>query len=88
LALRLLDGSIMQDLHRRSPKKSMMDDFEYVMHGKVYKLQKQSQKDKDEHSRTVVYVSFGGLLCQLIADHENLNSFELDSMIYLLMRKI
>lgn len=82
----------MQELLReKNPKESMMDDFDYVMHGKVYKLDREKSRDNDhQHSslRTQVYISFGGLLCCLTADQENLQSFELDSMVYLLVRKL
>lgn len=74
----------IQDLHKRRPKPSMMDEFEYVMHGKVYKLEKRSG---DGGVRAEVSVSFGGLLFQLVADAAKLNAFELDSMVYLLVRK-
>jgi DNA-directed RNA polymerase I, II, and III subunit RPABC3 len=61
---------------------SHADDFEYVMHGKVFK---HHQKPGD-HLMSV-FVSFGGLLMHLMGDETNLNKLELDSRIYLLMRK-
>lgn len=75
----------MQELHKRRPKPSMMDEFEYVMHGKVYKLDKRGGDGGGV--RAEVNVSFGGLLFQLVADAAKLNAFELDSMVYLLVRK-
>jgi DNA-directed RNA polymerases I, II, and III subunit RPABC3 len=91
LAERLLYGVVQELLRERNPKPSMMDDFDYVMHGKVYKLDREKFRGQDNmHGsiRTQVYISFGGLLCCLTADHENLQSFELDSMVYLLVRSL
>jgi DNA-directed RNA polymerases I, II, and III subunit RPABC3 len=73
----------MQDLFN-GVKASEMDNFEYVMHGKVYKLEHRTEEGS---TRAVASVSFGGLLMQLIADHTKLNRFEVDSMVYLLIRK-
>jgi DNA-directed RNA polymerases I, II, and III subunit RPABC3 len=77
-------SSTLQELHGKQPKPSAMDAFEYVMHGKVYKLDK---KTGDGAVRAVVNISFGGLLLQLIGDHNKLSYFELDSMVYLLVRR-
>mmetsp|Transcript_145865 Transcript_145865/g.257308 ORF Transcript_145865/g.257308 Transcript_145865/m.257308 type:complete len:149 (-) Transcript_145865:83-529(-) len=42
--------------------KSVMDEFEYVMFGKVYK------KDEKNRSAAQLYASFGGLLMRLTTD--------------------
>jgi DNA-directed RNA polymerases I, II, and III subunit RPABC3 len=73
----------VQDLFN-GVKGSEMDNFEYVMHGKVYKLDKRTEEGS---TRAVVNVSFGGLLMQLVAEHNKLSRFDLDSMVYLLIRK-
>jgi DNA-directed RNA polymerase I, II, and III subunit RPABC3 len=73
----------LQDLFN-GQKKSLLDDYEYVMHGKVYKLDK---KVEEGATQAVVYVSYGGLLMQLTADHNKLSQFEIDGMVYLLVRK-
>jgi phage tail tube protein FII len=74
---------VMQDLFN-GQKASEMDNFEYVMHGKVYKLDKRTEEGS---TRAVVSVSFGGLLMQLVAESSKLSRFDLDSMVYLLIRK-
>jgi hypothetical protein len=74
---------LVQDLLNRR-KASEMDNYQYVMHGKVYKL---DQLSEEGTMRAVVNVSFGGLLMQLIADHNKLSRFDVDSMVYLLLRK-
>lgn len=64
---------------------SLMDKYEYVMFGKVFKY-------KDNTStglvRVEVYMSFGGLLMQLIGDPKKLEELEVDSPVYLLLRKV
>ena len=72
-----------QDLYS-GVKPSEMDNFEYVMHGKVYKLDKRADEGG---MRAVVSVSFGGLLMQLVAEASKLSRFDLDTMVYLLVRK-
>jgi hypothetical protein len=38
--------------------------------------------------RVEVYISFGGLLMQLVGDPKKLEDLEVDSSVYLLMRKV
>ena len=68
-------------VHRDAP--SLMDQYEYVMHGKLYKWKQDQPKAPVE-----VYVSFGGLLMRLKGDARHLSKLALDSRVYLLMRKI
>ncbi|KAF5841945.1 RNA polymerase subunit [Dunaliella salina] len=66
-------------------KPSLMDRYEYVMYGKVYKY-------KDAFSggqvKVEVYISFGGLLMLLVGDPKKLQDLEVDSSVYLLVRKV
>mmetsp|Transcript_15535 Transcript_15535/g.48845 ORF Transcript_15535/g.48845 Transcript_15535/m.48845 type:complete len:151 (-) Transcript_15535:16-468(-) len=62
---------------------SLMDKYEYVMYGKLFKYQ-----DAGGALKVEVYVSFGGLLMQLTGDAKQLESLEIDSRLYLLMRKV
>jgi len=63
--------------------RSLMDRYDYVMHGKVFKY-------AEEEDKAIVYVSYGGLLMALKGEPRTLpsHSFEVDSQMYLLMRKI
>ncbi|CAE8678909.1 unnamed protein product [Polarella glacialis] len=63
--------------------KSIMDQFEYVMFGKVYK-----KDDKKNENLAVVFASFGGLLMKLQGNSTQLAEFHLNDGIYLLMRKV
>ena len=71
----------MQDTKR----KSLMDAFEYVMYGKIFKYKDSS---KSGVIKVEVYISFGGLLLQLIGDPKKLETLEVDNSIYLLVRKV
>ncbi|CAH1977015.1 unnamed protein product [Acanthoscelides obtectus] len=66
---------------------SRADSFEYVMSGKVYRIEG-DEAAMESSSRLSAYVSFGGLLMRLQGDANNLHSFEVDQHMYLLMKKI
>ena len=63
------------------------DSFEYVMHGKIYRIEGDDIAG-DGSGRLSAYVSFGGLLMRLQGDANNLHGFEQDNHIYLLMKKL
>merc|ERR1711964_753761 len=65
---------------------SRADSFEYVMYGKVYRLE--GDESGTDSGRLSAYVSFGGLLMRLQGDANNLHGFEVDSHVYLLMKKL
>ncbi|XP_060607623.1 DNA-directed RNA polymerases I, II, and III subunit RPABC3-like isoform X1 [Ruditapes philippinarum] len=66
---------------------SRADSFEYVMYGKVYRLEGDDGSGSDS-CRLAAYVSYGGLLMRLQGDANNLHGFEVDSHVYLLMKKL
>lgn len=74
-----------QDLATKHGKGTLLDDYDYVMHGKVFKF-------KDNHNtgqlKVEVYVSYGGLLMQITGSPKELESLEVDSNVFLLMRKV
>lgn len=61
-------------------------NFEYVMYGKVYRIE--GDDSSDSTTRLSAYVSFGGLLMRLQGDASNLQGFQIDSHVYLLMKKL
>lgn len=71
----------MQDAKR----KTLMDAYEYVMYGKVFKYKDGS---KGGSLRVEVLLSFGGLLMQLVGDPKKLEALEVDDNVYLLMRRV
>jgi DNA-directed RNA polymerase I, II, and III subunit RPABC3 len=65
---------------------SRADSFEYVMYGKIYRIE--GDEGPTDSSRLAAYVSFGGLLMRLQGDPGNLHGFEVDKSVYLLMKKL
>jgi len=65
---------------------SRADSFEYVMHGKIYRIE--DDNHMEGAGRLSAYVSFGGLLMRLQGDANNLHGFEMDQNVYLLMKKL
>lgn len=63
------------------------DSFEYVMYGKIYRIEG-DEAHSEASSRLSAYVSYGGLLMRLQGDANNLHGFEVDQNIYLLMKKL
>uniref|UniRef100_A0A9I9DES0 DNA-directed RNA polymerases II and V subunit 8A-like n=1 Tax=Cucumis melo TaxID=3656 RepID=A0A9I9DES0_CUCME len=66
-------------------KKSLADKFEYIMHGKTYKL---SDEGSGSDLKVEVYASFGGLQMLLKGDPINCAKFRVDQNMFLLLRKL
>lgn len=67
----------------RAGEVSLADDYEYVMHGKVYKF---TESDKEDKDRLALYASFGGLLLSLEGNYRHLAPLKQEE-IYLLIRR-
>lgn len=65
---------------------SRADSFEYVMYGKIYRID--GDENSPECTRLSAHVSFGGLLMRLQGAANNLHEFETDMHIYLFMKKL
>ncbi|KAJ3416469.1 hypothetical protein HDV05_001627 [Chytridiales sp. JEL 0842] len=79
-----LDGNVAAGAKKESwrdmsGQRSLADDYEYVMFGKVYKYDESGGK-----ARTAVYVSFGGLLMCITGEQLDVN---IGQELYLLIRK-
>jgi DNA-directed RNA polymerase I, II, and III subunit RPABC3 len=66
---------------------SRADSFEYVMYGKIYRIEG-DDFGSEPSGRLAAYVSYGGLLMKLQGDANNLHGFEVDHHVYLLMKKL
>jgi DNA-directed RNA polymerase I, II, and III subunit RPABC3 len=77
--------SASNEYHPNELEGSRADSFEYVMFGKVYRIE---GDETEASSRLSAYVSFGGLLMRLQGDANNLHGFEVDQAMYLLMKKL
>ncbi|XP_043693598.1 DNA-directed RNA polymerases II, IV and V subunit 8B-like [Telopea speciosissima] len=80
-----LDGTPNTGYFTQGNRKSLADKFEYVMHGKLYKI---SEEGSGANVKVEMYVSYGGLLMMLKGDPSNAANFELDQRLFLLMRKV
>uniref|UniRef100_UPI00358F5BFF DNA-directed RNA polymerases I, II, and III subunit RPABC3-like isoform X2 n=1 Tax=Myxine glutinosa TaxID=7769 RepID=UPI00358F5BFF len=63
------------------------DQFEYVMYGKVYRIEG-DETSTDAATRLAAYVSFGGLLMRLQGDANNLHGLVPGSRLYLLLKRL
>jgi DNA-directed RNA polymerases I, II, and III subunit RPABC3 len=79
-----LDGQDEKRHYVQRPGKTLMDDYEYVMSGKVYKI----DGPTDAKQLCAIYLSCGGLLMHLEGDPRNLQKIELDQEIFLLVKRI
>lgn len=79
-----LDGTPDANEFNQSGEPSLMDNYEYVMHGRVFKVQQGSARD----GTMEVFTSYGGLLMSLKGKPEYLAKVELDMRMYLLIKKV
>lgn len=63
-------------------KNSLLDSYEYVMNGKIFKL------TEENDGKVSVHISFGGLIMGITGDPKHLNLLNLDERLYLLMKKV
>ncbi|KAJ2845774.1 DNA-directed RNA polymerases I, II, and III subunit RPABC3 [Coemansia erecta] len=63
-------------------ERSLADDYDYVMFGRVYRY------DDDSGSKVSAFVSFGGLLMCLEGDVRHLQNFDVGDSVYLLLKSI
>lgn len=82
---RLALPPLPQSLHGSSRKENLSDLYEYVMHGKIFKFR---TTNVGGQLRVEVTISFGGLLLQIVGDANKLEGLELDTFIFLLIRKV
>ncbi|KAF3321830.1 DNA-directed RNA polymerases II, IV and V subunit 8B [Carex littledalei] len=81
-----LDGTPDTGFYLPTNRKTLADKFEYVMHGKLYKISEDSSSGQT--AKVEIYASFGGLLMMLKGDPSNASNFELDQRLFLLIRKV
>mmetsp|Transcript_38082 Transcript_38082/g.92639 ORF Transcript_38082/g.92639 Transcript_38082/m.92639 type:complete len:147 (+) Transcript_38082:169-609(+) len=77
-----LDGSPADHTsYTPSTEPTLADNYEYVMHGRVFDIQ--YQKD----GTVVIALSFGGLLMRLTGEQKHLTSINPDMRLFLLLKK-
>ncbi|KAI4342809.1 hypothetical protein MLD38_027387 [Melastoma candidum] len=86
-----LDGTPDTGYYTPGGKKSIADKYEYIMHGKLYKISEEDPgkaKSSTKGVKAEIYVSYGGLLMMLRGDPSNLHKFDLDQRLFLCIRKL
>ena len=76
-----LDGSPDNGLFNQSGERTLLDDYEYGMYGRVFEVKYLSKR------RVQIYASFGGLLMCLEGEQNQFERLEKDQQLYCLMRK-
>ncbi|CAL5368835.1 unnamed protein product [Camellia sinensis] len=80
-----LDGTPDSGYYTQGGRKSLADKFEYVMHGKLYRISDAS----GPNVKVEMCVSFAGLLMLLKGDPTTVaQKFELDQRLFILIRKV
>lgn len=68
---------------------TLLNDYEYAMHGKVYECKADSAVGAGaEGAKVTVHISFGGLLTKVEGTPSTLKELHLNSDVFLLIRKI
>ena len=76
-----LDGSPDNGLFNQSGERTLLDDYEYGMYGRVFEVKYLSKR------RVQIYASFGGLLMCLEGEQNQFERLGKDQQLYCLMRK-
>ncbi|GFS45956.1 DNA-directed RNA polymerases II and V subunit 8A like [Actinidia chinensis var. chinensis] len=79
-----LDGTPDSGYYTQGGRKTLADKFEYVMHGKLYRISDASGPNLEVE----MCISFGGLLMLLKGDPSGAQKFELDQKLFILIRKV
>ncbi|KAK9288520.1 hypothetical protein L1049_016979 [Liquidambar formosana] len=80
-----LDGTPDTGYFTQGGRKSLADKYEYVMHGKLYKI---GEDASGNNVKAEIYVSYGGLLMLLKGEPGSFKNFQLDQRLFLLIRKV
>ncbi|KAL0245024.1 hypothetical protein GEMRC1_009104 [Eukaryota sp. GEM-RC1] len=62
-------------------EETLLDKYEYAMTGRVFRF-------LEEERRHSVYASFGGLLMKVKASPQTISAFNLDQIVYILIRRV
>ena len=76
-----LDGAPDDAEYNANVGPSLMDSFEYVMHGVIFNIEHTKKQN------IAVHASFGGLIMRLEGEQAQLELLEPDMKFYILMRK-
>ncbi|KAE8770063.1 UPF0235 protein [Hordeum vulgare] len=83
-----LDGTPDTGYYTQAGRKTLADKYDYVMHGKLYKISEDGGSKDKTAPKVEIYASFGGLLMLLKGDASSAANLELDQRLFLLIRKV
>ncbi|KAF3451021.1 hypothetical protein FNV43_RR07110 [Rhamnella rubrinervis] len=78
------DGTPDTGYYTQPNRKTLADNYEYVMQGKLFRISEGS----GHGGRAEIDASFGGLLMMLRGDPSHFKKYELDQRLFLLIRKV
>ncbi|KAK4856476.1 hypothetical protein QYF36_017892 [Acer negundo] len=80
------DGSAVSEYYtQNNGRDSIADKFEYVMYGKIFKIQ---EEGSGAQIKVEIYISFSGLLMMLKGNPSYVSEFQLDQKLFLCMRRL
>ena len=77
------EGQPDQGVYDQSGRPSLLDKYDYGMHGKVFHF----DYDRGDSQTVSVYISFGGLLMRIQGHQRLVASIKKDQQLYCLMKK-
>lgn len=84
-----IDGHGNEHYEQVIGKPSLLDEYDYAMHGIAYKYKQVQSAEAGKHNSQVeVHVSHGGLLARIIGEERQLCNFKVDDQVYTLIRKV
>ena len=76
-----LDGTPDDGLYNPNPGPSLMDTYDYVTHGRVFKI------SHEEKQNVEILASYGGLLMKMVGKQSYLDAVLPDMKLFMLIRK-
>ena len=67
---------------------NLIDQYDYVMHGKIFEDKLEDAVNNDDGQLLTVYISFGGLLMSIKGKLKDLKELEMDARVYLCLKQI
>ncbi|TFJ87185.1 hypothetical protein NSK_001517 [Nannochloropsis salina CCMP1776] len=85
------DGKLDPKEYQHDMSSTLMDQYEYVTYGKVFKIESAPSAGAtvggSKESKVAIMISFGGLLMKLSGDQKHVARISIDSPIYCFIRK-
>ena len=80
--LALYSVEVIPDMQARDNEfEAIINSWDYVVYGKIFK------QSEETNSRTIIFISFGGLLMSLCSDKALLSNFLIGQRVFLMLKK-